>query len=80
MEASTSEIQKIVKSGGQQGNLMTALVEARKRNENQKNLKIMQASMKDDPRTIAQQFEEENNQATANEVARGVAGALAQKK
>ena len=80
MEASTSEIQKIVKSGGRQGNLMTALVEARKRNENQKNLKIMQASMKDDPRTIAQQFEEENNQATANEVARGVAGALAQKK
>ena len=80
METSTSEIQKIVKSGGQQGNLMTALVEARKRNENQKNLKIMQASMKDDPRTIAQQFEEENNQATANEVARGVAGALAQKK
>ena len=62
METSTSEIQKIVKSGGQQGNLMTALVEARKRNENQKNLKIMQASMKDDPRTIAQQFEEENNQ------------------
>ena len=33
METSTSEIQKIVKSGGQQGNLMTALVEARKRNE-----------------------------------------------
>ena len=75
-----SELQRIVKSGGSQGDLLKALVEARKKNENEKNQKIIQASMKDDPRTIAQQFEEENNQATANEVARGVAGALAQKK
>ena len=75
-----SELQRIVKSGGTQGDLLKALVEARKRNENEKNQKIIQAAFEKDPRTIAQQFEDENNQATANEVARGVGGVLAQKK
>ena len=37
MQTSPSEIQKIVRSGGDKGNLMVALVEARKRAENQQN-------------------------------------------
>ena len=80
MQTSPSEIQKIVRSGGSKGNLMVALVEARKRAENQQNEKILQASLQEDPRTIAQQFEDENNQATTNEVVRGVGGVLAQRK
>ena len=80
MQTPPTELQKIVKSGGLQGDLMAALVEARKKNENEKNKKAIEASLQQDPRTIAQQFEDSNNEATQNEVARGIGGVLAQKK